>query len=67
MLLKVESGIDTVIFQNWNNALGSALEEPVELAASDTGCPITILAEASKLSGVYRTTLQIMIEEDRHE
>jgi len=61
-----DDGVARATFFNFKNALGSTLRNPVEVAKSDIGEPITMLAEVAKLPTAYRANLQFMIEEAKN-
>ena len=63
MVLNVEDGIGVLRFSNWDQTFGSTLSTPAQVASTDDGDEITILAEIAKLTNLYRINLQFMIEE----
>ena len=50
-------------FSNWNKTLGSAISKPAQIAETINNQPITLLAEVSKLTGLYRANIQLMLQE----
>lgn len=61
-----DDGTAIITFHNWINNFGSSISQPYDIAIGHNGRPISILAEAAKLTGLYRVNLQIMMEDKPH-
>ncbi|QFT72356.1 DUF6864 domain-containing function [Ruegeria sp. THAF33] len=67
--LKVDriDGVPTIELINWNNSLGTATTEPLELGVTKTGQRILFLCSNKTIGSVNDVTLQLMLEENKND
>ena len=58
-----DSGLFTITFRNFNNALGSHTKTPIEFALSNNDESIVFLAVVARMAALTRIEFQLMMEE----